>query len=49
VGLFPDVGVIKLAERLTPEKKRKMRLTEELNAREVLPGGNTLIFKTRKN
>ncbi|MEP6900770.1 MAG: methyltransferase domain-containing protein [Actinomycetota bacterium] len=45
---FPIVGLIKLAARFNSEKKRKARWTDELNSREVLLGGNTLIFKARK-
>lgn len=45
---FPLVGLIKLAARFTSPKKRKARWTDELNSREVLLGGNTLIFKARK-
>ncbi|HVE55184.1 MAG TPA: methyltransferase domain-containing protein [Pyrinomonadaceae bacterium] len=46
---FPIVGLIKLAARFTSEKKRKSRWTDELNSDEVLLGGNTLIFKAKKN
>jgi ubiquinone/menaquinone biosynthesis C-methylase UbiE len=46
---FPLVGLIKLAAHFTSEKKRKARWTDELNSKEVLLGGNTLIFKARKN
>jgi ubiquinone/menaquinone biosynthesis C-methylase UbiE len=45
---FPLVGLIKLTARFTSEKKRKARWTNELNSKEVLLGGNTLIFKARK-
>jgi len=40
---WPIVAIIKLISRLTPEKKRTERWTEELASREVLLGGNTLI------
>ena len=46
---FPIVGLIKLAAHFTSEKKRKARWTDELNSSEVLLGGNTLIFKAKKN
>ncbi len=46
---FPLVGLIKLAARFASEKKRKARWTDELNSKEVLLGGNTLIFKAKKN
>jgi len=46
---FPLVGLIKLAARFTSEKKRKSRWTDELNADEVLLGGNTLLFEAKKN
>jgi len=46
---LPLVGLVKLAARLTPAKKRQARWTDELNSDEVLLGGNTLIFEARKN
>jgi len=42
---FPITAAIKIASFFTPEKKRQTRWTNELNSREVLFGGNTLIFK----
>lgn len=45
---FPLVGLIKLAARFTSVNKRKSRWTDELNSKEVLLGGNTLIFEARK-
>lgn len=45
---LPLVGLIKLAARFSSEKKRKSRWTDELNSREVLLGGNTLIFEAKK-
>jgi len=44
---WPIVMVIRLIARMTPEKKRKERWTEELASNEVLMGGNTLIMKAR--
>jgi ubiquinone/menaquinone biosynthesis C-methylase UbiE len=46
---FPIVGLIKLSARFNSEKKRRTRWVNELNSREVLLGGNTLIFQARKN
>ena len=40
---WPMVALIKLIAKLTPERKREERWTEELASREVLLGGNTLI------
>jgi ubiquinone/menaquinone biosynthesis C-methylase UbiE len=40
---WPIVGLIRVIARLTPERKRKERWTDELVSREVLLGGNTLI------
>ena len=45
---FPIVALIRLAGRFSSESKRRERWTEELNADEVLLGGNTLIFKAKK-
>ncbi|MEO8572777.1 MAG: class I SAM-dependent methyltransferase [Pyrinomonadaceae bacterium] len=45
---FPIVGLIRLASRFSPASKRRKRWTNELNADEVLLGGNTLIFKATK-
>jgi ubiquinone/menaquinone biosynthesis C-methylase UbiE len=45
---YPIAGVIKLASMLSSASKRKERWTDELNSKEVLLGGNTLIFKARK-
>ncbi len=46
---FPIVGLIKFAARFASARKRKARWTDELNSKEVLLGGNTLIFKAKKN
>jgi len=40
---WPIVALIRVIARLTPERKRKERWTDELVSREVLLGGNTLI------
>ena len=40
---WPIVALIRVIARLTPERKRKERWTEELASDEVLMGGNTLI------
>jgi SAM-dependent methyltransferase len=40
---WPIVALIRVIARLTPERKRKERWTEELASDEVLSGGNTLI------
>ncbi len=45
---LPLVGLIKSVSRFSSENKRKSRWTDELNSKEVLLGGNTLIFKARK-
>jgi hypothetical protein len=37
-----------LTSRFSSSAKRRERWTDELNADEVLLGGNTLIFKARK-
>jgi SAM-dependent methyltransferase len=42
---FPITAAIKIASFFTPQKKREVRWADELNSREVLLGGNTLIFK----
>jgi ubiquinone/menaquinone biosynthesis C-methylase UbiE len=44
----PIVALIRLAARFTSERKRKSRWTHELNSKEVLLGGNTLIFEAKK-
>lgn len=44
----PIVALIRLIARLTPEKKRAERWTEELASDEVLLGGNTLIVRALK-
>ena len=48
-GYAPFVWLIKLAAQFNSAKKRQSRWTDELNSDEVLLGGNTLIFKARKN
>jgi ubiquinone/menaquinone biosynthesis C-methylase UbiE len=45
---LPLTGLIKLAARFTPARKRNSRWTNELNSNEVLLGGNTLIFEAVK-
>lgn len=45
---FPLVALIRLTARLNSEKKRRSRWMDELNADEVLLGGNTLIFQAKK-
>ncbi|HZH33657.1 MAG TPA: class I SAM-dependent methyltransferase [Pyrinomonadaceae bacterium] len=42
-AFFPIIGLIRLIQLFTPEKKRRERWTSELNSNEVLLGGNTLI------
>jgi ubiquinone/menaquinone biosynthesis C-methylase UbiE len=42
---FPITALIKMFSAFNSEKKRRERWTDELNSREVLLGGNTLIFK----
>lgn len=44
----PIVGLIRLVSRFSSEKKRRERWADELNSNEVLLGGNTMIFKTKK-
>jgi SAM-dependent methyltransferase len=46
---FPIVALIRIVARFESAKKRRSRWAEELNSDEVLLGGNTLIFKARKN
>jgi len=45
---YPVAGVIKLAAMFSSSGKRKERWTDELNSKEVLLGGNTLIFRAVK-
>lgn len=45
---LPLVGLIRIFSRFSPQKKRKERWADELGSREVLLGGNTLIFRGRK-
>ena len=45
---FPIVALIRLLARFNSEKKRRSRWLDELNADEVLRGGNTLIFQAKK-
>jgi SAM-dependent methyltransferase len=40
---WPIVALIRLLSRLTPERKRRERWTDELQSNEILLGGNTLI------
>ncbi len=46
--LFPVGLLIRLISRTRSIQKRKERWADELNSREVLMGGNTLIFQARK-
>jgi ubiquinone/menaquinone biosynthesis C-methylase UbiE len=48
-AFLPLVGLIKFAARFSSENKRKSRWTDELNSKEVLLGGNTLIFEAKLN
>jgi SAM-dependent methyltransferase len=48
-AFLPIVWAIKLSAKFVSEKKRRSRWADELNSDEVLLGGNTLIFKARKN
>jgi SAM-dependent methyltransferase len=45
---WPVVALIRLAGRLTPERKRRERWTRELQSDEILLGGNTLIIHAIK-
>jgi len=45
---WPVVALIRLMARLTSERKRRERWTEELQSDEVLLGGNTLIIHAIK-
>jgi SAM-dependent methyltransferase len=45
---WPLVATIRLFSRLTPERKRRERWTEELCSDEVLLGGNTLVLHAVK-
>ncbi len=45
---WPLIALIRLIGRLTPERKRRERWTDELQSREVLTGGNTLIIHAVK-
>lgn len=42
---FPVTALIRIASVFTSKDRRKSRWTDDLNSREVLLGGNTLIFK----
>jgi 2-polyprenyl-3-methyl-5-hydroxy-6-metoxy-1,4-benzoquinol methylase len=44
----PITALIRLISKFSSENKRNERWTDELNSKEVLTGGNTLIFKARK-
>lgn len=46
---LPLVAAMRLFSRFSSEAKRKSRWTNELNSKEVLMGGNTLIFLAKKN
>lgn len=45
---WPALALIGLVKRLTPKPKRAERWTDELNSREILKGGNTLIVHAKK-
>lgn len=45
---FPVTALIRIASAFTSKERREARWTDHLNSREVLLGGNTLIFKARK-
>ena len=45
---YPLVALIRLVARLTPARKRRARWTEELQSKEILLGGNTLIVHAVK-
>ena len=45
---WPIVAMIRLFGRMNSKQRRRERWTDELNSKEVLMGGNTLIFKARK-
>ena len=45
---FPITGLIRLTSRFSSATKRHERWADELNADEVLLGGNTLIFRAKK-
>ena len=45
---WPVVAAIRLFGNLNSKKRRHERWTDDLNSKEVLTGGNTLIFKARK-
>ena len=45
---WPIVALIRLISRLTPKHKRRERWTDELQSKEILLGGNTLIVHASK-
>ncbi len=45
---WPIAAMIRLFGRMNSKQRRRERWTDELNSKEVLMGGNTLIFKARK-
>lgn len=47
-AFMPLTAAIRLASKFTSKHKRKERWADELNGKEVLTGGNTLIFKAKK-
>ena len=47
-AFMPLIALIRMISKFTGKAKRKERWTDELNSREVLTGGNTLIFKAKK-
>jgi SAM-dependent methyltransferase len=46
---WPIIALIRLIGRLTPERRRRERWTEELQSDEILMGGNTLIVHAIKS
>jgi SAM-dependent methyltransferase len=47
-AFYPLAAVIRIAAKFSSEEKRRERWADELNADEVLLGGNTLIFEAIK-
>lgn len=47
-AFMPLTSLIRNVSRFAGEANRKERWTDELNSKEVLTGGNTLIFRAKK-
>lgn len=47
-AFMPLTALIRIISKFASEAKRKERWTDELNSKEVLTGGNTLIFRAKK-